>query len=53
MFKSTGHSSRILRFDFQNPHGVSISYVTPVPGDPSPSSGLPGYQAHTWHIVNS
>ena len=37
-------------FDSQHLHGGSQPSVTPVPGDPMPSSGSCGLQAHTWCI---
>ena len=37
-----------LEFDFQHPHSSSQPSVTPVPGDPMPSSELCGCQEHKW-----
>jgi hypothetical protein len=36
-------------FMSQRPHSSSQASVTPVPGDPMPSSGLHGYQVHIWY----
>ena len=38
--KSTGYSCRGLGFSSWHPHGGSQPFVTPVPGDPTLSSGL-------------
>jgi hypothetical protein len=37
-----------IGFDSQHPHGGSQQSVTPVPGNPRPSSGFLGYQAYKW-----
>jgi hypothetical protein len=29
-------------------HMAAHNHLTPVPGDRTPSSGLPGHHAHTW-----
>ena len=46
--KSTGCSYRGPRFNSLHPHGGSQPSITPVPGDPMPSSNLQGHQAHMW-----
>jgi hypothetical protein len=42
--------SRGPSFDFQHQHGSSELFITPVPENTMPSSGLHGQEANTWHI---
>lgn len=37
-------------FSSQHSHGGSQPPITPVSGDPVPSSGLISYQKHRWYI---
>ena len=49
MVKSTGFSSRAQRFNSQHKHDGSKLFETIKLGDLTPSSDLPGHQAHTWY----
>ena len=46
--KSKGGFSRGPGFNFQYLHGSLQPSATLIPRDPTPFSGLPGYQAHTY-----
>lgn len=48
--KSTCCSFRVPVFISQHPHGASQPSVTPVSGDPIPSSDFHRHQACVWHI---
>lgn len=50
MAKNPTRSSRRLEFHARCPHGSSLMSGTPVPGNPTPSSGLYGYYIHAIHI---
>ena len=39
----------VHRFNPQHPRGGSLTLVTPVPGDPAPSSDFHGHWAHMWY----
>jgi len=47
--KSTGFSPRGPEFDSQHPHSGLELFLTPVPGDPTPSSGC--LRAAETHMV--
>lgn len=49
----TGYSSRRPRFNAQQAHSNSQGSVIPVPGDPSPSSGLCRHRAFMVYVARS
>lgn len=46
---NTDHPSKGLGFNFQHPQGSSRSVISPVPQDPTTSSGLHGHQTQPWY----